>query len=377
MESARIPRTVASRFGDLESHVSGGLEAGQGGRMNPITKGVLLALAAAASFGITTPLIQRFGQGLGPFTIAALLYAGAAGLAVAMGRTSNEASLGRVHLRRLALVALFGAFIAPVLLALGLRATSGTSASLLLNLEAVFTVVLGALVHREPVGRRVIAAVVVIAVGGAVVSFAPGQVETTLLGCLLVAGATLGWALDNTLSRPLSELDPGQVVAGKGAIGATLSLVVAVALREPFPALPAALGVLACGAIGYGGSLRLYLRAQRILGSARTGSVFAVAPFLGAIVALTLGEPFGGLGTVIGGALMALGVYLHLTEAHDHDHEHPLLTHDHPHRHDDGHHDDHTHEGLAPGTVHAHPHTHAPRAHRHAHGEDIHHRHHG
>jgi drug/metabolite transporter (DMT)-like permease len=114
---------------------------------------VLLALGAAASFGITTPLVQRFGMGLGPFTIAGLLYAGASGLAMALGRTANESRVGRVHLRRLALVALFGAFIAPVLLALGLRATSGTSASLLLNLEAVFTVALGALVHREHVGR--------------------------------------------------------------------------------------------------------------------------------------------------------------------------------------------------------------------------------
>ena len=78
-------------------------------RMNPITLGVLLALAAAASFGITTPLIQRFGEGLGPFTIAALLYWGAS-----VGRTANEAPVARVHLGRLALVALFGAFIAPV-----------------------------------------------------------------------------------------------------------------------------------------------------------------------------------------------------------------------------------------------------------------------
>ncbi len=344
--------------------------------MNPITTGVLLALAAAASFGITTPLIQRFGEGLGPFTIAGLLYAGASGLALAVGRTAQESPVRRIHLPRLALVALCGAFVAPVLLALGLRVTSGTSASLLLNLEAVFTVALGALVHREQVGPRVVAAVAVIATGGAVVSLAPGQAETTVVGSLLVAGATLGWALDNTLSRPLSELDPGQVVAGKGAIGAALSVVLALALREPLPTLPAALGVLACGALGYGGSLRLYLRAQRILGSARTGSVFAVAPFLGAVVALSLGEPFGGVATLVGGSLMALGVYLHLTETHAHVHEHPALTHDHPHRHDDGHHDDHVHEGLAPGAVHAHAHTHTPRTHHHAHGEDIHHQHH-
>ncbi len=343
--------------------------------MNPITTGVLLALASAASFGVTTPLVQRFGEGLGAFTTAGLLYGGAAALALALGRTANESSLARPHLPRLALVALFGAFIAPVLLALGLRTTSGTSASLLLNLEAVGTVVLGVLVHRESVGRRVVAAVLVIALGGAVVSFAPGQLGSTLVGSLLVAGATLAWALDNTLSRPLSELDPGQVVAGKATIGASLSVVLALASREPMPALGPALGVLICGAVGYGGSLRLYLRAQRVLGSARTGSVFAVAPFLGALVARALGEPVG-VGTVVGGALMAVGVYLHLTESHDHAHEHPALTHDHPHRHDDGHHDDHAHADLPPGAVHAHEHRHEPRAHEHAHGEDVHHRHH-
>lgn len=345
--------------------------------MNPITTGVLLALAAAASFGVTTPLVQRFGDGLGPFTIAGLLYAGAAGLAIVVGRGKTETPLSRAHLPRLALVALFGAFVAPVLLAMGLAATSGTSASLLLNLEAVFTVALGAAVHREPVGRRVVAAVGVIALGGAVVSATPGEGSATLLGGLLVAGATLGWALDNTLSRPLSELDPGQVVAGKGAIGALFAFGVAAALREATPPPGAAAGVLVCGAVGYGGSLRLYLRAQRVLGAARTGSVFAVAPFLGAVVALLLGEPFGGWYTAVGGALMALGVYLHLTEEHDHEHAHEPLTHSHPHSHDDGHHDDHVHEGLSPGVVHTHEHTHAPRTHRHAHGEDIHHQHHG
>ncbi len=345
--------------------------------MSPITSGVLLALAAAASFGITTPLVQHFGTEIGPFTTAGLLYAGAAGLALAVGRGATEAPLERRHWPRLGWVALFGAFIAPVLLALGLKATSGTHASLLLNLEAVFTVVLGAAIHREPVGRRVAAAVVVIALGGAVVSAAPGDGSATLLGGLLIAGATLGWALDNTLSRPLSELDPGSIVAGKGAIGAVLSFAAALVWQESVPTVGAALGVLACGAFGYGGSLRLYLRAQRVLGSARTGSVFAVAPFLGAMVALALGEPFGGWTTTAGGLLMAVGVYLHLTERHDHAHEHPELTHDHPHRHDDGHHDDHAHVGLAAGTVHAHPHTHERREHQHAHGEDVHHQHHG
>jgi drug/metabolite transporter (DMT)-like permease len=344
--------------------------------MTPIRIGVLLALAAAASFGITTPLIQYFGKELGPFTTAGLLYAGAAGLALLDGRKSTETPLSWAQLPRLAGVAFFGAFLAPVLLAMGLKATSGTSASLLLNLEAVFTVALGALVYREPVGRRVLSAVVLISLGGIVVNAGPSDGATRLVGSLLVAGATLGWALDNTLSRPLSELDPRQVVIGKGTLGAILAFTVALVQAEPLSSITAVAGVLACGAIGYGGSLRLYLRAQRILGAARTGSVFAIAPFLGTVVALALGEPSGGLATAMGGLLMAIGVYLHLTEEHDHDHLHEELTHDHPHRHDDNHHDDHSHPELLPGVVHAHPHTHRPRSHRHAHGEDIHHQHH-
>ena len=326
-----------------------------------------------------TPLVKRLAEGVGPFTVAGLLYAGAAGLALAAGRGAEETPVRRKDLPRVAVVAFFGAFLAPVFLAAGLGRTSGTSASLLLNMEAVFTVALGALVHREPVARRVWLAVGVIALGGVSVSLAPGTEagSTTALGAGLVACATLGWALDNTLSRPLADLDPGGVVTWKGGSGAALSFAVAIAQGEGVPPAWAALGVLACGAIGYGASLRLYLRAQRILGAARTGSVFAVAPFLGALAALSLGESIDGTAAIAGGALMALGVYLHLTETHEHEHHHPALTHDHPHCHDDGHHDDHDHEGLARGTLHSHPHEHSPRTHRHAHGEDVHHRHHG
>jgi drug/metabolite transporter (DMT)-like permease len=192
----------------------------------------------------------------------------------------------------------------------------------------------------------------------------------------LVAGATLGWALDNTLSRALSDYDPGGVVVGKGALGATISAVVSWVLREPLPPLAAAVGLLACGALGYGGSLRLYLLAQRTLGSARTGSLFAVGPFVGALVAAALGQPLGGWMTLVGGVGIAVGVYLHLAEGHDHAHEHPAEAHTHPHRHDDGHHA-HTHPGLDLATVHSHEHVHAPIAHAHPHGEDVHHRHHG
>lgn len=346
---------------------------------DPIPVGVGLAVAAAVSFGLTSPLVQRAGVGMGSFTTAALLYGGAALFAAIPGRGAGGIPLGRGHLRPLLGMALCGAFLAPVLLAAGLQRASGTAASLLLNLEAVFTVVLGAWVHGEAIGRRVGVAVGVIAAGGALIGLGSvsGGGAGDLAGLALVAGATGCWAIDNTLSRALAEVEPRVVVLAKGSAGAALSLGLARLTGEPPPAVGPALVVAVCGAIGYGASLRLYLRAQRILGSARTGSVFAVAPFVGAALALVLGEGSGGWLALLGGAAMAFGVWLHLTEQHDHAHTHPALTHTHTHRHDDGHHDDHHHPGLPPGTEHVHPHTHALRAHQHPHAEDIHHQHHG
>ncbi|MDP2817201.1 MAG: hypothetical protein Q8O29_02785 [Polaromonas sp.] len=44
----------------------------------PALRGGLLALLAATLFGVSTPLVQYFGVGLGALTTPALLYAGAA-----------------------------------------------------------------------------------------------------------------------------------------------------------------------------------------------------------------------------------------------------------------------------------------------------------
>jgi drug/metabolite transporter (DMT)-like permease len=183
----------------------------------------------------------------------------------------------------------------------------------------------------------------------------------------------VGWALDNALARPLADRDPASVVLAKGALGACLSGTVAWVTGDAPPRAAALAGIFACGAIGFGVSLRLYLLAQRRMGAGRTASVFAVAPFVGALVAAAMGE---GASTALGGAavLMAIGVYLHVTEVHAHWHQHEPTFHDHAHRHDDGHHAHH-HDPMPEGE-HSHPHQHEAHDHVHAHAEDLHHRHH-
>lgn len=341
----------------------------------PALRGGLLALLAAALFGISTPLVQSLGVGLGAFTTAALLYAGAAAVGMLSLRSAaHEARLQKADVPRLLAMAGFGAALGPVALAWGLQHTSGTSASLMLTLEALFTATLAWRLYGETMGRRVWAAMLLLLVGGMALVMDQGlQGGVQLLGLLAVLLATMAWGIDNTLSRGLAERDPSQVVMAKAVLGTAATLLLAVLSGEPIPSASAALGLFAIGATGYGLSLRFYLLAQRAFGAARTGSVFAFAPFIGAAVAFGLGERSAGSLMALGGAFMLGGVLLHLAESHGHEHTHEALEHEHAHSHDDGHHL-HTHAVMPTGS-HSHRHTHEPITHSHPHAPDAHHQH--
>ena len=346
---------------------------------SPALRGGLLALLAAALFGLSTPLVQRFGQGLGAFSTAALLYAGAAFVALWMRQPVElEAKLRRADLPRLLAMAGFGAVIGPVALAWGLQRTSGASASLMLTLEALFTVVLAWRLYGESMDKRVATAMLLLLAGGIALVADQGLAgNTQLLGLLAVLVATAAWGLDNTLSRGVAERDPAQVVIVKSSLGATASTLLALLFAEPLPSLTAALALFAVGAVGYGLSLRFYLLAQRAFGAARTGSVFAFAPFIGAMGAFAFGDRSMGWIMLAAGVLMLAGVALHLMESHGHLHTHEVLEHEHAHSHDpkyaDGHHL-HSHDVMPTGS-HSHPHSHEPMQHTHPHVPDAHHGH--
>lgn len=307
----------------------------------PALRGGLIAFLAAVLFGISTPLVQRLGAGVGSFSTAALLYAGAALIgAVLRQPISREARVQRSDASRLLLMALFGAGIGPVALAWGLQHTSGTSASLMLTMEAVFTAVLARLRYHETLDRRVTLAMGMLTLGGMGLVLDRSEAGTSqVIGLIAVLAATASWGVDNTLSRALSARDPGQIVMLKGVIGAGATVLLAFAFKEPVPRLLPGLGLLLVGATGYGLSLRFYLLAQRSFGAARTGSVFAFAPFVGALLAVVLGERVGSWWMLAGAVLMIAGILIHLVERHGHEHQHDEMEHEHAHSHDDGHHE--------------------------------------
>jgi drug/metabolite transporter (DMT)-like permease len=350
--------------------------------MKQIRRGIALAGISAALFGMTAPLLKHASSGVSPLVAGALLYVGAALGAVLWVVVADgdhlagwRALLGRRTLGRLVAVAVLGAAVAPTLLVMGLERTDGSTASLLLSLEAPFTLILARLFLKEFIGPRVLVAAGLIFAGGVTLVAVGGTLGSSVgsVGAVLIGAATLAWALDNLLSRPLAEHSVAAVVISKGLLGAGAGVVAAIATGEAFPGFAAAWPIVALGAVGYGISLQFYLRAQRVVGVARTASVFAVAPFIGVAVALAFGAPWPGMQLPVAGVLIAAGLWLHLAERHQHGHRHEAIEHDHLHSHDDGHHA-HRHEPMPVGP-HSHRHEHDTMVHEHEHGEDVHHRH--
>ena len=270
-----------------------------------IRRGVGLAAAAALSFGVTVPLLKKASAGTGVFAAGSLLYLGAAaaaGVVVAVRRRSGPgAPLRAGVVARLIGVALLGAVCAPALLVAGVQRTDAVTMSLLLTLEAPFTMLLARLLFHEHLGRRALAAAALVLAGAMLVAVPSGAVGPARAGAAFVAAAMLAWACDNALSRTLADRDPLSVVAWKGLLGGVLSAAVAVVAGEARPSPGAAFALAGIGAVGYGLSLLCYLRAQALVGAARTASVFAAAPFVGSAVALVLGAPWPGVAFARGG----------------------------------------------------------------------------
>ena len=285
-----------------------------------------------------------------------------------------EVALSRLELPWLGGAIFMGGVVAPLLLMVGLARTDAAAASLLLTLEGVATAFMAWFIFHENFDRRIAFGMAFLVAGAAVLSWSGAPTVGTMIGPLAILGACLAWGLDNNLTRKVSLADPLQVVELKGLIAGPFNLVLGLSIGAHIPSLRAAMIAGVVGFLGYGVSLALFVVALRYLGTARTGAYFSTAPFLGSVAAvLVLGEPIT-TQLVFAGALMAVGVFLHLTEHHEHEHLHEVMAHAHPHLHDEHHRHVHS-PSDPPGEPHTHFHRHGRMLHAHPHLPDMHHVH--
>ena len=341
-----------------------------------LAAGIPAALGAALLFGAGAPFAKLLLGAASPWMLAGILYLGCGvGLGLwRLARRGERARLGRSELPWLAAAIALGGVAGPVLLLWGLARMPASSASLLLNAEGILTALVAWFAFGENFDRRIALGMLLIAAGAAVLAWPRGVDFGSALPALAIVGACLAWALDNNLTRKVSLADATQVAMAKGLAAGTTNVVLAIAMGERFPQPPIAAAGALLGLASYGASLVLYVRALRDLGTARTGAYFSTAPFAGAIISVALLHEPVTASLAVAAALMAIGVWIHLTEHHGHRHSHEAIEHEHEHEHDVHHAHEHAHD-VAPGTRHTHRHRHEAMTHSHEHYPDAHHRH--
>ncbi len=344
-----------------------------------MNKSVLFAVSAAILFGASTPLAKLLVGNVSPVLLGGLLYLGS-GVGLGLFRLIRDKGWKASGLQKgewpwLLGAIFFGGMLAPVALMFGLKLTSGATASLMLNLESVLTAALAWVVFKENADRRIVLGMAAIVAGGVVLSWQPGgEGASSLIGVAAIAAACFGWAIDNNLTRKVSASDSVFIACVKGLLSGLMNCSIAFFIGNKFPALQTALSTMVIGLLSYGVSLVFFVLALRGLGAARSGAYFSAAPFIGSAVALIFFDEAASSTFWIASLLMALGVWLHLTESHEHEHRHDPVEHTHAHLHDEHH--QHQHQpGVEAREPHDHWHRHEPMLHKHPHFPDIHHRH--
>jgi len=341
------------------------------------TRGGAYGILSAVLFGMSAPFSKLLLPHVGFLMLASLLYLGAAfGLTLfgSVRREKREARLRRSDAVPLAAIVLTGGIIGPILMLYGLQSVSGVGGSLLLNLEAPFTVLIAVIVFREHMSRGEVLASVLVILGAAVLSYEHGELRAELLGALAIAGACFSWGIDNNLTQKVSVRDPITIVRVKTLGAGICTTIIALVAGQRLPSAPSIIAALVLGLFSYGISILLDAYALRLLGAAREAAFFATAPFAGALLALPLLHESITVARASVFVLMIAGVVLLLRTHHSHVHTHEAMTHEHVHVHDEHHQHAHSPDDP-PGEPHAHEHRHEPITHEHPHVSDVHHRH--
>jgi len=345
-------------------------------------RGVIYALSASFLFGITTPVAKILLHNSMPVLLAGLFYIGSGvGLTIClltvqkMKFSKSGPSLRKNEMPCLAGAIFSGGIVAPVLLMTGLASTQASAASLFLNFESVFTALIAWFVFRENFDRRIFLGMLLIILGGVFLSVDFSVGLKLSKGVLLIAGACFFWAVDNNLTRKISNANPMQITCLKGLSAGLTNILLAILIGAKLPSNAVIAASIFIGFFGYGISLVLFVLALRHIGTARTGAYFGLAPFIGAIVSIIfLNEPIK-LPFIAAALLMIAGLWLHITENHSHEHQHGVVEHEHEHVHDEHH--QHPHDlDAPPGVPHTHKHKHEMLYHKHPHYPDLHHDHH-
>lgn len=326
---------------------------------------IIYALLAAVFYAVNVPISKILLNRVGETTMAALLYLGA-GIGISIlsvfmkkDRKSSERLSGNDLPYVIGMIVLDIA--APIFLMIGISRGTSSNASLLGNFEIVATTVIALIVFKETVTKRLWLAIGLITLSSILLSFEGTDSLSFSYGSLFVLAATVCWGFENNCTRKISSKSTYEIVILKGLFSGLGALVIAFIKRESMPEWKYIAVALILGFVAYGLSIFLYVRAQNVLGAAKTSAYYAVAPFVGAFLSfIFLKESLSWMYIIALIVMLAGSVVVvidTLIRHHTHEHQHTFIhTHDgSTHEHTITHTHDHAH--YITDSKHGHHHT--------------------
>ena len=220
------------------------------------------------------------------------------------------------------------------------------------------TTVVALFIFHEAVSKRLWAAIGFISLSSVILSFEGIESLNFSYGSLFVLTAAVCWGFENNCTRNIASKSTYEIVILKGIFSGLGSFSIAMLKRERIPGVNYIAAALLLGFIAYGLSIFLYIRAQNIIGAAKTSAYYAAAPFVGVFFSFVfLRESLSG--TYLAAlAIMLIGTAFVVADTlirnHVHQHHHSFS---------------HTHDGVThTHTVsHVHEHNHYMSENRHGH----------
>lgn len=340
-------------------------------------RAIFLGILAGLLFGIATPVSKLLLNSLSSYSMAGLLYLGAALIflpdMLKNYRDDFAPALIKSNALKLAGIILFGGMLGPLFLLAGLKSAQSTSVSIWLNFELIATATLGMLFFKEHLSRYAIFGILFTLASGIVISL--NENISGLQSGILIMLACISWGIDNHLTAIVDGISSKATTFIKGLIGgiANISIGIIFFNTSDLWQVQSMLAIL-LGMVSYGISIVLYISTTHIIGATRGQILFSTSPLWGILgAALLLAEPITWT-TLLSFALLSIGIFFSNVTGHSHDHAHEETEHIHLHNHSDGHHF-HEHFGLNKDALHVHIHSHQDLAHAHDHFPDLHHRH--
>jgi drug/metabolite transporter (DMT)-like permease len=229
------------------------------------------------------------------------------------------ANVNRDSLKLIFLTSVCGAVIGPILFFYGLKLTDASIASLLINAEFLFSILFAIFLLKEKPGKTTYIGIIFIFIGLIILNikidiFDFFQNNDNFIGNMFIICATVFWALDNNISRVILKKETPiiKIIQIKSLIGSILSFVIVsisnISLTINIFQIPNLL-FLSLG--GFAGSLFLFLKGMKQIGTIKSVMIFSTSSIFGIIFALIfLKESMESWRLILSILTMMPGIYL-------------------------------------------------------------------